>query len=202
MAELRPPVIEVDANIEGQQVTGRFEFPSPPDDEATLQGEGRTGYLVQGAGDQLYSILTDAQGNAGEANRKGFAQDFGGGEFTLTFSTMLHEGGVLPDGSSYQWGSSASNGLSETSATGQSGYEQAQLFLNYWRYSSIDSQTPARLTFGEWHPDGVFDPLDVVFEQPSIDLAVGDAGFARVTVTCIETATLDAVVDGASQTLQ
>jgi len=161
---------------------------------------GRTGYLVQGAASQSVSVLTDAVAD-GESNRKGVSLDFGGGEFAIEIESELAAGATRPDGIEYQWGASAdTNTFNETTATGASGLKQQQIFMNYWRHGSTDSLTPATLEVGEFRDDGVLEPLDVALEEPSVNVINSRPGIADISVTCIETATLDDVLDGGSQT--
>lgn len=202
MTDFRDPTLEITADFGSGSTTGRFEFPVGSEGETSVRMVGRTGYLVEGMGSQIFSILSDVLGDTGESGRKGFALDLGGGQFAIELETELAADSVRSDGTTTpQWGASAdTNTLNETTATGAPGLVQQQVFMNYWRHGSTDSLTPATLTVGEFRPDGMLEPLNVALEEPSVGVINNRPGIADISVTCIETATLDDVYDAGDQT--
>ncbi|WP_435346032.1 hypothetical protein [Haloarchaeobius sp. HRN-SO-5] len=201
----RHPALEIDADFGSGTTTGMFEFPGGLSDGGGFEVElqGRTGPLVNNQLSQVYSFLTEVTG-VGESGRKGVTVDFGGGEFAVQISGDLWDGEMSTRSGTAQWGSSTDPGtLNQSTATGASAEQKMQVFMEYWRYASIGSLTPARLTLGEYHPNGVLEsPLGVVIEQPQVAINSQRAGVADIQLSLVETVTLDGALDALNQTGQ
>lgn len=161
--------LEIDATFESGAATGIFEF--GPADEGKLQIEEgiRTGFLVENVGDGALSILKEFLAD-GAPLRQGFFVDVGAGTHYFEINFQCPGDTPKSDGSVHQWGSTADDTvLNEQSATGAGPIQQMQVFNNYLRTATIDSQSPARFSFGEYSSSGIMDEsqLDVVLESPT-----------------------------------
>lgn len=198
------PRIEIDADFGGSigSVTGIFE-PTLPDGGGGITDVVRTGFLLSGAGDDTLGFIFDLL-DADESVRKGLSIDVGGGEHAVELNAQVTSGHVEDnDGTTLQWGASSDpDTLDETTATGGTARQKAQIFQNYLRTAGggADSLSPARLVWGEYSPSGVLeDHLDVVIEQPQFERRGPDT--FRFSCALVETIDLgEGLFDGSKQT--
>lgn len=191
------PILEIDADFGSGPVTGVFEFFAAEENSFQVEESIRTGPIVSGAGNQALSILQGIL-NDGESKRKGITLDFGGGQHIFEISAQTWPNMQRPDGGDAQWGASSDPSvLDATSATGADPYQQQQVFMNYLRVSQTDSLSPARLKFGEYHPDGILDDeLEVVIEDPTAVINSDSPTTMDFSLTLVETLNLEQVLDG------
>lgn len=187
--------LTIPADFGNGTVEGVFEAFTNPSDE----DEVRTGYLLEGGFDQALAILQGLLED-GEPDRKGVHLDLGGGQHAITLRADVTSD-PTPDenGDPLQWGSSADPSVFDaTTATGATALRKAQIFQHYVRVAGTDSLTPATLEYGEYSSDGVLEPLDVVFEQPSFERQSSDK--YQFSATFVETVDLGRSLDGSKQT--
>lgn len=197
MSSQRFVAIELDADFGGTvgEVTGRFEFPRGTDGAFSAEQAVRTGYILNSSFDTLAALLTALASDAGETDRKGLHFDVGGGEHAVTFQFQTPGKQTTPDdGTVAQWGSSANpaDGPNRHTATGETDQLiQMQVLLEYFRVGTFDSLNPARVTYGQYNPDGFLDNyLAVAVEEPSVLVDNRDV-LGDGSMTFVETADLN-----------
>lgn len=182
MPALDYPILEIDAEFGGSigQVTGIFEMP-----KSTVEQGVRTGPLVNNEFSTLVTMVLDAIDDGG-SGRAGVTIDNGGGQF---YTDIDLEGIGESDG---QWGYSPDPDVfDEATATGGDRTQKAQVLINYIRHTSPDSLVPARLKYGEFHPDGAIeDHLDVYIEDPTMIVSRDTSSVYEGSLTLIETVDL------------
>jgi len=102
-------------------------------------------------------------------------------------------------GNPLQWGDDPNSGLTDTSATGEHPITKMDIFFNWVRKTRIDSRNnagggPAIFEFGEHHPSGQLEPLEVILGD--VDAVVTDANSVSFTIPMIEAAALGNILDG------
>lgn len=147
------PTLTISGELDGVQTTGVFEMTS-----ADVEPFIRTGEFFQ-SGDGVFQT---GRAIAFESRRDEVKIDGGAGVAGLRIDFDGWEG------SDAQWGSSAAAGLSRTSATGQSPIQQISVLFHYLIESNIDSTNPAKLEWGEFSDAGLYDPLQVAPEEPTL----------------------------------
>lgn len=69
--------------------------------------------------------------------------------------------------------------------------------LFYWlNRSQIDSRNPATLEYGHHHPDGIYNPVTVVLEEPTMSQAAEDGSWCDGSMTLISAADVTEAIDG------
>ncbi|QLC35733.1 hypothetical protein EFA46_015860 (plasmid) [Halarchaeum sp. CBA1220] len=189
--------LEIDADFGGAvgEKTGVFELGPLGEDGAAQIEEGiRSGYLVDSALDDVVStierLLSD---NGGTKGRAGIHVDAGGGQHYFQIDAETPGNARKPDGSPFQWGSSAdpAAGPNEHTATDATPIQQKMTLINYMRAATTGSRTPARFRYGEIGPDGYLeDSLPVVFEDPSGVLESTRPATADLSMVLVETTDL------------
>ncbi|WP_049979358.1 hypothetical protein [Halolamina rubra] len=135
------------------------------------------------------------------------ALDFGSSTFALELGGVVYAEQQLPDGSECRWGDGdgGSGTLTKTDAQGCLPAYKSTV-LSYWlrntRQSSVgdpldesDAGEPATLETLQYRPDGVFDPIDVILESPSMSYSSGTPTVADIQLTAVEVASLDQALD-------
>lgn len=155
----------------------------------------------------LFSEITDS-GNLNEF----VALDLGTGQMSWTLNFQSWEGATGLNGNALQWGDTGDETtLTKTDATGEDPLTQMSCLFYVLRNTRIDSlpeqvggsvasSGPAELQFGQYHPDGVYDPADVVFEEPGADFAGADPSAFSGSITCILAADLGKGADTDART--
>jgi len=152
------------------------------------------------------TLFSDVTGVDLPTENADVALDFGNSTFALELGGVITADQRLPDGSQCQWGDTGDDStLEATDATGAHPAHKASV-LQYWlrntRQSSVgdplddsDAGDPATLETLQYRPDGVHDPLEVVFESPNISFSGGSPTVADIDMTCVEVASLDQALD-------
>lgn len=199
-------ILEGDPTNSGTATEAIFEF-SGGDDQTPLSitHEKRTetrsfsGNLLT-----LYSDITGDQIGSGAEN-KDIALDFGSSTFAFMLSGVVTADQRLPDGTQCQWGDTGDDTqLSKTDATGAHPAYKASV-LSFWlrntRQSSVsgvlgeEGGGPAIVETLQYRPNGIYDPLEVVFESPNITYSSGSSTVADLEITAVEVADLGNPVD-------
>lgn len=186
------PLQTVRLTIDSELGTGVFEA------WATSVAPGlRTGYVVGGRGSTVNAVLGQAAGQE-DSKRKGVYLDAGGGSATFTISFRKWEGATDNQEQPLQWGSTSDTDVhSETSATGADAYSQLDCFFHWLEQSTIDSESPAQLEYCQHYPGGVYDPVDVVFEEPKVRQVAEDGSWINADLTLVSAADLSEIHDAA-----
>lgn len=192
-----PPTLTLE-NVDygGSIGTTDVVFELPPSDPFVIEEGVRTGYLVDGTGSSAIALLDEFR-NTNEGGRKGVHVDLGGGTHTWTVECNTPVTQRRPDTSElYQWGATRDDSVrNAASATGADAEVQLSVLIHAFTMASPDSLTPATWTVGEYHPDGVLDPADVVLEQPNVVVEGEKPNAADINMTLIETADLEQAYD-------
>lgn len=192
-------VLTVDADIDGDgsAETGRFVM----EDNIDIRPGLRTGFLLDNRGSTVNSVLSsfadDRTQQTGEATskRKGVYLDLGGGvrSVEIEFTGWT--------GSNVQWGNTGdSSSKTVGDATGAEALSQLEVLFRYLEIAEIDSRNPATLEYGEHHPGGLYDPMDVVLESPQGLRSSDDSSTFSGTLTFLSVQSLDEAVDGLNLT--
>jgi hypothetical protein len=189
--------LEIDADFGGSigQKTGVFQMVAGSEGAYSVEQAIRTGYILNNAFDSLSALFTDLTGEAGDPDRKGLHLDVGGGEHAITLQFQTPGQLTTPDRTVAQWGSSPdpADGPNRHTATGETDkLTQMQVLMEYIRISTTGSLSPARLTYGQYNPDGFLDDyLSVAIEEPSILVDNRDPAWADGSMTLVETRDLN-----------
>lgn len=185
MAPREIPVLTVEADIDddGTLETGEFHFGGNVD----VTSGTRTGYIAGGVGGQLNAFFGSALGD-GPSRQEGIHLGAGGGtrQWQLSFRGWK--------GSNLRWGDTG-NGGSIGDATGEHPLTQISVFQEYLARGDVDGRNPATFEYGEYHPDGRFDPVDVVVEEPGLTKSFEDGSSFDGDMTLLATANLNEVLD-------
>lgn len=185
-------ILKVSADVDGDGAEEDGEFHMVGNLE--IQPGLRTGFIVDGQGGSVNSVIASLLGD-GQSKRQAFYLDLGGGAHVVEIQFRGWEGATV-DGSNLQWGNDASQSKTQASATGQDPLTQIDVLMRYLTIAEIDSRNPATLEYGEYSADGLYDPLDVVVEGPTMtDAAQDGPSYYDGTMTCISTADLTDMYD-------
>lgn len=192
--------LEADPDGDGSLETGVFDMAG----NLTVSPGMRTGYLVDGRGSTVNSVVSSLVEQYGEdlgpSKRRGFYVDLGGGAFTIDIEFTGWEGSIDGDGNYLQWGDDASVGKTKASATGQGPLTQMDVFMRYLQTGEFDSRNPATLEYGEYSSGGLYDPLDVVVEGPRTTKRSQSPDTFDGTITCISAADFAEYFDARNRT--
>ncbi|MUV59972.1 hypothetical protein [Halobacterium sp. CBA1126] len=183
----------VTITIDSSLGTGIFEFWA-----TSIAPSLRTGYVVGGRGSTVNAVLGQLAGDGEDSKRKGVYLDAGGGTMMYNLELKKWEGASDEDGNLLQWGDTPDPSVhTKTSASGMDAYSQLEC-LTYWlEQSTIDSENPALLEYGQHYDDGVYDPVEVVFEEPQIRQVAEDGSHITGTLTLASAANLRDIQDAA-----
>ena len=156
-----------DVDNDGNDETGVFVMSG--DLTITLSTERNYVFRTGGTASSLTALVSEyyegASGNQfgkGDGKRKQFFVDAGGGQHVVEVDFTGWEG------SDNQWGNTGdASQLTAADATGEPAATQMQVLDRYLQVATISSASPAMLSFGEYSAEGVYDPIDVVIEQPT-----------------------------------
>lgn len=181
--------IEVDADPDndGQTETGVFEITGGVQGRASYGEEVQVDPVIGGAGATANAIVQDYI--FGEQHRRrGIYIDLGDGAhiFDVSFNGWK--------GSDNQWGDGS--GSLPADATGEDPITQMQIFMHYLRTGTTDSLNPARVTFGQYHPNGALDDeLYMYIDGPRGNHAPTDNSTFDGTMQMVEVERLDVPID-------
>lgn len=178
----------------------------------SVQEELRTGTVAPGGidADVLNSLYSEITG--GDSLNEDVTLDLGANQFAVTLDFQGWEGATDLDGNPLQWGDSGdSSTLTKTDATGEGPLTQMQVFMFVLKNSRIDSMPPevggpvasdgpAKLEYGQYHADGIYDPMDVVFENPGATHMGASPSTYDGSLTCIAAADLGEYFDAQART--
>jgi hypothetical protein len=162
--------IEGDVDGDGNAETGVFEMPS-----ADVSPIDRTGYLFRsGEGGVVSTLISRTVGEQG-------TETVVAGNNTLAFEVEIDSW----EDNSAQWGNDATPGKSATSATGAAATTQLCVLLRYIVESVADSGNPAKFEWGEFADDGLYDPIGVAVEQPTLSRTRDQTSSFTATFTVV-----------------
>jgi len=176
------PIFEITADLPRLGIkTGRFCCR-----KATVRTQIRTGLLVEDRFSDIFATFGNTAGDDG-GGRRGVNVDAGGGQFIIECDAVIRSG---EDG---QWGYSSDTSLVDAgTASGGDRVQKSQIFNNYLIHARPDSFTPARLEYGEYHPDGEIEQgaLDVIVENPEFTIPRDKSTTAQFSATFVSTVDL------------
>lgn len=146
--------------------------------------EQRTGYIVGGGGSTAWNYVGGLVGDD-QSMREGIHVDLGGGATTITIEFNQWTGAQDGSGDSLSWG-----GYINAEPA-----RQMSVLMHDIETTTIDSENPATLEYLEWSDGGLYEPRDVVLEQPNITNVAEDASWVSGSITCISTADLSEALD-------
>jgi hypothetical protein len=173
--------MSADVDGDGSDETGVFDLSTG----ITLNPSIRTGDLIGGAGSSAFSIVDRVIGDDGQ--RAGFNLDIGGGAEVATIDFRSFEG------STGRWGDGTSN--DQADAEGDSVQRQISVLFQYLRTGTYDSRNAIKLEWGEFSDPGVYEALNVTFEEPTLTFdadeqtSAFDGSITFVSTRSIEEAT-------------
>lgn len=179
--------LDADVDQDGAAETGVFDLSK----NIEITPRIRTGNLIAQAGSSAGSFIDVISGS--EGGRAGFNLDAGGGAAAVDITFRNFEGS---DG---RWGNNSTN--DQADAEGEHVFRQMSVLYRYLNIGTFDSRSPATLEWGEYSTNGVYEPMQVTFEEPSVTFNAEEAGSNSVysgTITAVATRSLDSLV---SQTL-
>ena len=156
--------LSADVDGDGQLEEGRFVLTQQSIDIAPTI---RTGYLIGPVGSSVGAIVDTFSGQ--ESGRAGWRLDAGGGAFAIEVS--FRRGFDGPDG---QWGDGS--GDPQADATGEGVFRAMSVLMRYLNRGTYDSRggSEAILHWGEYEPDGVYNPIKVAPEEPRVQFTAED----------------------------
>lgn len=197
-----------DPDNSGTTREGIFEFALGGDSEPlTVTDEIRTQTRATPGG-TILTLFDELAGENLDGNlvNKDIVLNLGNSQYAPQLTGAVTADQRKPDGTRCQWGDTGDETQMEaTDATGQHPLLKSQC-LAYWfrgtRTSSApdvlgaDGAGPAIVEFGEYRASGVYDPLKVVFESPTMTISSADgAAVGSLTLRVVEVADLGEVID-------
>lgn len=176
--------LRCDCNGDGSREEGIFRMYGDPDVTEFV----RTGYIVGGRGSTVNSILQEATG--GESQRRGVHLDLGGGVHGFQIDFRGWEDAKDANNQDVTWGDPSYSSPSVENATGADPLTQSNVFMKYLTVGEFDSRggDEAVFEYGEWSDEGLFEPIDVVFEQqPQLTCRAEEDGFLNGTIFLVAT---------------
>lgn len=189
MPPLGSVVLEVDAFGE----TGVFELLN----DRTYDANGQRGFLLGGRGQLANEAINWARGE--DNSRRGFYIDSGTGEIPIVVEATLTEGPYHDHDAGTQRHLQMGNTgdpstTTKLDATSDDPRSQGWVMHRFCTMGRTDSQSPARLSIGEWHDGsyatdgeaGLFgEPLEVVIpEGPRITSTSEESSSVDVWMQC------------------
>ncbi len=187
------PLDTLRITIDSELGTGVFEMYS-----TTVAPSLRTGYVVGGRGSTVNAVLGQLAGDGEDSKRKGVYLDAGGGALTWNIQFRQWEGASDDQNNALQWGDDPDPGVhTKTSATGADALSKLECLVFWLEQSTIDSDNPATLEYGQHYPDGVYSAKDIVFEEPQIRDVAEDGTWISGDFTLVSAADLSQIQDAA-----
>lgn len=191
-ATLTLPPVDLDGG--GEEVQPVFEFIG----DLTVTISQAKNYVIKTAGttSQISAVIGEYFDNGtsvslGDSKRKTFAVDAGGG------SRQVEIDAVAWEGSDGQWGATGDDSqVTAVDATGAPADRQLFVLDRALSVATVGSLNPATLEVGEYSEDGLYAPLDVLVEQPSVVYNTEQSTSSiDVSLVCVETLDLGNAVD-------
>jgi len=176
-----------------------------------LQQSIRTGTIASGSAQLFTTFYNEITGQEGGLNEE-VVIDPGTGQHTVTFSFSAWEGGTDFQGNTLQWGDTGNaSTLTKTDATGEHAQRKLQCLFYWLKNSRIDSLPEdlagplasggvATLSWGQHSSQGVYDPMDVVLEEPSGTYTGEEPTQFTGSITAISVADLGSDSDAEART--
>ena len=194
-----------DVDGDGNDEQGKFVLAG----NLEISPEWRTGFLIGGRGSSINNVLQTAATGEGERGQ-GYYLDLGEGAHTIEINFRGWEGSQVPDTydsngkpATYkdaQWGDTGdSSTKTKTDMTGESALSQINCLEYYLSNVPVDSNNLATLAYGEYSSSGVYDPVDVVIEGPSMTKAAEDGSWFDGSMTLIEAAAFDDILSASNR---
>lgn len=190
--------LELSADVDGDKTdeTAIFTIAGNLD----LSQAIRTGYLVGGQQSQVNSIIAN-WADPGQSKRQQFFVDLGAGARTWEVNWTSWEGAQDEDGNPLQWGNTGDpSQVTPGDATGASAVVQMEVFFQYLSVGTFSSDNLPVLRYGEHTPDGMYEPVEVVPESPTIRKQADDGSWVDGSMTLVSAASLKQAIDGTKQT--
>ena len=191
-ARLTLPETDLDGDGSGEVAT--FEFIG--DLRVTVSQTRNYVIETSGTASQVSAVIgeyfdTSANVDLSDSKRKTFAVDAGGGAHQVEIDARAWRGS---DG---QWGATGDDsGVTAADATGAPADRQLFVLDRALSVATVDSRTPAQLEVGEYATDGLYGPLDVLVEQPSLVYNTEQSTSSiDVSLVCTETIDLGNAID-------
>jgi len=189
------PLPTLRITIDGELGTGVFETY-----HTTVAPSLRTGYVVGGRGSTVNAVLGQLANDGEDSKRKGVYLDAGGGSLTWSMEFRQWEGSSDEHGDPLQWGDSQDPTVhTKTSATGASALSKLECLLYWWEQTTIDSENPALLAYGQHYDQGLYEPKEIVFEEPTIRDVAEDGQHITGSMTLVSAANLRDIQDAANR---
>jgi hypothetical protein len=191
-ATLTLPPTDLDGDGDTEQAT--FEFIG----DLTVTVSQTKNYIIETAGtsSQVSALVgeyfdTGDSVELGDTKRKTFAVDAGGGAHQVEIDA------VAWGGSDGQWGATGDDSqITAADATGAAADRQLFVLDRALSVATVGSLNPATLEVGEYSEDGLYGPLDVLVEQPSVVYNTEQStSSVDVSLVCVETINLGNSVD-------
>lgn len=197
--------LTIDADVDGDGETEVGVFEMLADFEITPSVE--QGFLTGGRGADVWSLITDILDVDDVAARKGAYIDLGDGLHTVEISFRGFEGATARDGTPLQWGDGSSDptdptDVTKADATGCDPMTQINCLEQYAATGTVDSRNTAVLEYGQRHDGGVYDPMPVVLDGPTLDRAAEDQSWFDGTITAISAIDFQDAIDALSNDLR
>lgn len=193
--------IEIEGDPDGQgRRTATFQMFTGGEQGLTVNQEQRT-QIRATPGSGLLALIDGTIGDFVDAPiNKDLFINLGSSQFAVTISFNSWEGATGPNGDPLQWGDDGDpDTFTKSDATGEHPINQISC-LFWWlrntRVSSVSGELfpgagivgdgPATLEFGQHRKDGVYDPLNVIFENPGSDFPGESMSTFSGSITCIE----------------
>jgi len=191
-ATLTLPPTDLDGDGSPEQAT--FEFIG----DLTITISQAKNYVIETAGttSQISAVIGEYFDSAdatdlSDSKRKTFAVDAGGGAHQVEIDARAWSGS---DG---QWGATGDDSqVTAVDATGAPADRQLFVLDRALSVAQVGSMNPATLEVGEYSQDGLYAPLDVLVEQPSVVYNPEQSTSSiDVSLVCVETLDLGGAVD-------
>lgn len=151
VTRLRGAVLEIDASLDGQSVTGVFELRKGFEEV----GEGQRQFVFGPSGETAARTLGILDEDNVDGNRRSFAIDGGGGRSHHELTAELSETEYGDYGYLQMGDTGDETTLTARDATGAGPGTQSDMLYRYAEQATTDSLNPARLHIGHWH-DGTY----------------------------------------------
>jgi hypothetical protein len=194
----------------GSTSTATFEFVAG-DPAIQIQESVRTG-TVTSTGAQLLTTFFNEITDQEDALNEVVAIGLGTGQYTIEISFSSWGGATDFQGNTLQWGDTGDQStLTKTDATGEPAPRQLSCLMYWIKNTRIDSLPedlggslasggPAKLSFGQHTSQGVYDPVDVILEEPSGTYSGEEPSTFTGTLTCVAVADLGETYDSEART--
>ncbi|PHQ44659.1 hypothetical protein DJ68_17310 [Halorubrum sp. C3] len=193
--------IEIEGDPDGTgRRTARFEMFTGGEEGLQISPEQRT-QIRATPGQSLLALVDGTIGDFVDAPiNKDLFINLGGSQFAVTIDFNSWEGATGPNGNPLQWGDKGDpDTFTKSDATGE--HPTRQMACLFWwlrntRVSSVSGELfpgagivgdgPATLRYGQYREGGVYEPLQVVFENPGADFPGQSMSTWDGSITCIE----------------